>query len=72
MADQIDFLVVGREAILAIDDENTPHNLGFLVVDRLAESHGIRVSTQRELGEGRALGTVRAKESRRWPSRRRS
>src|SRR6266542_6743200 len=23
---------------------NTPHNLGFLVVDRIAEQHGIRVS----------------------------
>jgi PTH1 family peptidyl-tRNA hydrolase len=24
--------------------ENTPHNLGFMVVDRLAERHGIRIS----------------------------
>lgn len=37
--------------------ERTPHNLGFLVVDRLAEVHGIRMTRP----EGRALvgaGTV--------------
>ena len=31
--------------------ENTPHNLGFLVIDRLAERHGIRVTRK----ESRAL-----------------
>ncbi len=29
--------------------ENTPHNLGFLVIDRLAESHGIRVSRKENM-----------------------
>jgi len=31
--------------------ENTPHNVGFLVIDRLAEKHGIRVTRP----EGNAL-----------------
>ena len=31
---------------------NTPHNLGFLVVDRLAETHGIRVNRQGFAGAG--------------------
>jgi PTH1 family peptidyl-tRNA hydrolase len=43
MADSIEFLVVG----LGNPGEEyhfTPHNLGFMVIDRLAESHTIRVS----------------------------
>ena len=32
--------------------EHTPHNLGFLVVDRLAERHAIRVSRQGMPGAG--------------------
>ncbi len=35
---------------------NTPHNLGFLVVDRLAEQHGIRITrpdSKALIGEGR-------------------
>ena len=29
--------------------EFTPHNLGFLVIDRLAESHAIRVSRKENM-----------------------
>jgi peptidyl-tRNA hydrolase, PTH1 family len=29
--------------------ENTPHNLGFMVIDRLAESHAIRVSRKENM-----------------------
>lgn len=43
MPDQVDLLVVGLgnpgEAY-----EFTPHNIGFLVVDRLAEEHSVRVT----------------------------
>ncbi len=35
---------------------NTPHNAGFLVVDRLAEEHGIRVTRR----EGKALAGIGA------------
>jgi PTH1 family peptidyl-tRNA hydrolase len=38
---------------------NTPHNLGFLVVDRLAETNGIRISRKECMalvGEGRIAG----------------
>lgn len=38
----------------------TPHNLGFLVVDRLAETHGIRV-TRKENMSLVGLGTVAGK-----------
>jgi PTH1 family peptidyl-tRNA hydrolase len=60
MADQIDFLVVGL-GNPGEEYENTPHNLGFLVVDRLAESHGIRV-TRKENFSKVGLGTVCAKK----------
>jgi|SRR5665213_256303 len=43
MADSIEFLVVGL-GNPGEEYENTPHNLGFMVIDRLAESHAIRVS----------------------------
>jgi PTH1 family peptidyl-tRNA hydrolase len=39
----VDFLVVGL-GNPGEEYENTPHNLGFMVIDRLAGSHGIRVS----------------------------
>ena len=43
MPDEPDILVVGL-GNPGEEFENTPHNLGFMVIDRLAESHGIRVS----------------------------
>ena len=43
MPDEIEFLVVGL-GNPGEEYENTPHNLGFMVIDRLAESHAIRVS----------------------------
>jgi PTH1 family peptidyl-tRNA hydrolase len=39
----VDFLIVGL-GNPGEEFENTPHNLGFMVIGRLAESHGIRVS----------------------------
>ncbi len=40
--------------------ENTPHNLGFLVIDRLAESHAIRVSRKENMSLV-GLGAIRDK-----------
>jgi PTH1 family peptidyl-tRNA hydrolase len=39
----------------------TPHNLGFLVIDRLAESHAIRV-TRKENMSLVGLGTIKGKQ----------
>ncbi len=41
--------------------ENTPHNLGFRVIDRLAESHAIRVSRKENLSLV-GLGAVKDKQ----------
>jgi len=40
--------------------ENTPHNLGFMVIDRLAESHAIRVSRKEEMSRV-GLGVIKNK-----------
>ena len=61
MADEIDFLVVGLGNPGA-EYENTPHNLGFLVIDRLSESHGIRVSRKEEMSLV-GLGAIRGEDS---------
>ena len=50
--------------------QNTPHNLGFMVVDRLAERHGIRIGRKECLalvGAGEVEGSRCC-----WPSRRRT
>src|SRR5258706_14284371 len=59
MPDEIEFLVVGL-GNPGTEYETTPHNLGFLVIDRLAESHGIRVSRKQNLSLV-GLGAIGAK-----------
>ena len=53
----VEFLVVGL-GNPGEEYENTPHNLGFMVIDRLAESHAIRVS-RKENTSFVGLGEVR-------------
>ena len=51
-----EFLIVGL-GNPGGDYEFTPHNLGFMVIDRLAESHSIRVSRKENLSLV-GLGTI--------------
>ena len=39
----------------------TPHNLGFMVIDRLAEAHGIRVSRKENMALV-GLGAIKEKK----------
>lgn len=57
---EIDFLVVGLGNPGA-EYENTPHNLGFMVIDRLAADHAIRV-TRIENQSRVGLGEVKGKK----------
>ena len=59
MPDSIEFLVVGL-GNPGEEYENTPHNLGFMVIDRLAGSHAIRVS-RKENTSLVGLGAVNGK-----------
>ena len=59
MPDSIEFLVVGL-GNPGEEYENTPHNLGFMVIDRLAGSHAIRVSRKENMSLV-GLGDIAAK-----------
>ncbi len=61
MPDEIEFLVVGLGNPGA-DYENTPHNLGFMVIDRLAAENAIRV-TRIEESSRVGLGKIRGKHA---------
>jgi PTH1 family peptidyl-tRNA hydrolase len=59
MPDSIEFLIVGL-GNPGEEYENTPHNLGFMVIDRLAASHAIRVSRKENMSRV-GLGEVKGK-----------
>src|ERR1700676_369307 len=60
MPDAVELLVVGLGNPGA-EYESTPHNLGFMVIDHLAGSHGIRV-TRKENMSFVGLGVIRGKQ----------
>jgi PTH1 family peptidyl-tRNA hydrolase len=53
----VDFLVAGL-GNPGEEYENTPHNLGFMVIDRLAELHAIRVSRKENMSRV-GLGAIK-------------
>ena len=57
--DEIEFLVAGL-GNPGKEYEFTPHNLGFLVIDRLAESHAIRLSRKENMSLV-GLGSIRGR-----------
>src|SRR5271154_2309495 len=59
MEPDVEFLVAGL-GNPGVEYEYTPHNLGFRVVERLAESNAIRVSRKENMSLV-GLGTIRGK-----------